>query len=110
MAEHEQDQVAFIALLELGKQTKKITIEDIEITIKKISFGEEQNIANLVGEMEQRGIPKDTCEREYAKQVAVTGMVEPKFDEMSINDIPFPMVGTIARAVIDFSSGLGKNS
>lgn len=99
-----------MALLELGKQTKKITIEGIDITIRKLSFGEEQSIANLSGEMAQKGVPEDTCQREYAKQVAVSGTVEPKFDEIAMADLPFPVVGRIARAILDFSSGVEKNS
>lgn len=113
----EEDKRALIALLELGKKTKTLTIEDaddpkknIEIKIRKLSFGEEQNIATLTGEMAQRGTPEESCQREYAKQVAVTGTVEPKFDELIINDIPFPVVGKIARAILNFSSGLEKNS
>lgn len=113
----EENNRALIALLELGKQTKILTVEDpdepkknIDIKIRKLSFGEEQSIATLTGEMAQRGVPEESCQREYAKQVAVTGTVEPKFDELIINDIPFPVVGKIARAILDFSSGLEKNS
>ena len=89
--EQDQDHGALIALLELGKQEKTITVQGIDVIIKKLSFGEEQAVANLAGEMEQRGIPKDTCEREYAKQVAISGSINPRFDEITINDIPFPL-------------------
>jgi hypothetical protein len=105
----EKDRAAIVALLELGRQTKEIVIEDQELVIKRLSFGQEQNIANHVGEMEQKGIPSDTCQREYAKQVVVSGTVSPKIDELVINDIPFPLVTKIAREILNFSSGLEKN-
>lgn len=109
MAE-EKDAHALMALLELGRQTKEINIEGQDLIIKRLSFGQEQEIANLVGEMEQRGTPKDTCEREYAKQVVVSGVISPKIDELAVTEIPFPTVTRIAREILTFSSGLEKNS
>jgi hypothetical protein len=105
-----EDVGALYALLDLGRQTKKITVEGIDLVIKKLSFGEEKSIAHLTGEMAQRGVPVDTCQREYAKQVVVSGTADPVFDEISIEQIPFPIVTSIATEIIDFSKGLEKNS
>ena len=113
MAENDdknKDVGALYALLDLGRQTKKITVEGIDLVIKKLSFGDEKNIAHLTGEMAQQGVPVDTCQREYAKQVVVSGTVDPVFDEMNIDQIPFPTVTAIATEIIDFSKGLEKNS
>lgn len=101
---------ALHALLDLGRQTKKITIEGIDLTIKKLSFGEEKDIAHLTGEMAQRGVPADTCYREYSKQVVISGTVDPKFDELTIVQIPFQVVTDISGKILDFSKGLEKNS
>ena len=112
MAENDsaQDLGALRALLDLGRQTKKITIEGIDLVIKKLSFGAEKDIANLTGEMAQRGVPADTCYREYSKQVVISGTLDPKFDELSVAEIPYPVVTMIAEAITDFSKGLEKNS
>lgn len=105
-----QDIEALHALLDLGRQTKEITIEGIELVIKKLSFGEEKDIAHLTGEMAQRGVPADTCYREYSKQVVISGTTNPKIDELSIVQIPYPIVTRIAEAITEFSKGLEKNS
>lgn len=109
MAEEVKMDPAIMALMELGRRTKTIDIKGIEITIRPISCQNEREIADHVGQMEQRGVPNDTTQRVYMKMIALMGVVSPKIDELILDGLPYPTVGDIGKAILEFSDNLEKN-
>lgn len=98
-----------MALMELGKLTKTIDVKGNPVVIKALSWQEERNAADMAAKMAQQGVPEDTCQREYVKIIALIGIVSPRMDELTISELPYPVVGFISKAILEFSSGLGKN-
>lgn len=102
MAEKESNKARTVTLEEFlaaGKVIKTIVINGMNIRIRPLTYLQEFRIAQVIGEHIKQGMPHEVADREYMKLAVLNGVIEPKMDEISINNAHWGYIKAISDAI-----------
>lgn len=95
-------------ILSIANQVEEVEIDGKTLKIRPLTWKQEAEISEVIGNMIRNGTPEPVADREYMKLVVLRGLVEPKLDETEIQNLKFGLVQGLSRKIGDLSSGMGK--
>ena len=95
--------------LSAAKVIKTVMIDEMPIRIKPLTYHQEYKIAEVVSAKIKQGMSEEMADREYMKLAVFAGVVEPKMDEVTIQNGKWGHIKALADAIGKLTKDVTKD-